>query len=143
MDHDSTFADAKEAIRQFCAERQWDSRHGAKDLAIGLVTEACELLEIFRFATESEVDQLLKNNDTRAHIADELADSLYFVLRFAERFDFDLSQGLRDKAVKNAAKYPVGAPKYPVGEPKYPVEVPKYPVEAEEYPAGVPKLPVD
>ena len=45
--------------------------------------------------------------DKREHIADELADSLYFILRFAQLFNFDLSQCVEKKLVKNAVKYPV------------------------------------
>ncbi|MGE0529369.1 MAG: nucleotide pyrophosphohydrolase, partial [Bdellovibrionales bacterium] len=38
---------------------------------------------------------------------DELADSLYFLLRFAQLYNFDLSESLRRKMEKNAIKYPV------------------------------------
>ena len=36
-------------VAQFCEERNWDKEHKPKELAIGAVTEASELLEIFRF----------------------------------------------------------------------------------------------
>lgn len=95
----------KFAIREFCAAREWDPYHGPKDLAIGLVTEASELLEIFRFVSEKEQDQVLL--DKREQIADELADSLFFLLRFADRFNFDLIQAAENKMAKNARRYPV------------------------------------
>ena len=95
----------KLAVREFCSVREWDPYHGPKDLAIGLVTEASELLEIFRFVSEKEQDQVLINK--REEIADELADSLFFLLRFADRFNFDLSEAVTNKLVKNAKRYPV------------------------------------
>ena len=33
----------KERVRQFCEAREWDPFHGAKDLAIGVITEAAVL----------------------------------------------------------------------------------------------------
>jgi NTP pyrophosphatase (non-canonical NTP hydrolase) len=94
-------------VREFCEQRAWDPYHGPKDLAIGLVTEASELLEIFRFVPERELEAKIRDERTRAAVADELADTLYFILRFAQLYGFDLSRCLRDKLVKNAKKYPV------------------------------------
>lgn len=105
-DQTTTLDELKQIVRTFCEERAWDPYHGPKDLAIGLVTEASELLEIFRFVRERELKPLLDDPVTREHMADELADSLYFILRFAQLYGFDLSEGLRRKMVKNAQKYP-------------------------------------
>jgi NTP pyrophosphatase (non-canonical NTP hydrolase) len=96
-------------VQKFCEDRHWDPYHGPKDLAIGLVTEAAELLELFRFVPEKDLEELMQNPDIRMQVADELADSLYFILRFAQLYDFDLSQCLREKLVKNEIKYPAPA----------------------------------
>lgn len=98
--------DLKNWVSEFCEERQWTPFHGPKDLAIGLVTEASELLEIFRFVREKDLGEMLKQPQTRQNIADELADSLYFILRFAELNHIDLSSSLKAKLQKNAQKYP-------------------------------------
>ena len=104
MDKDVSVEDLKSWVKRFCDERGWDDPHTAKDLAIGAVTEASELLEIFRFVPkEKEGEVLLKS---REHIADELADSLYFLLRFAQMYDFDLATALQRKLEKNVARYP-------------------------------------
>lgn len=94
-------------VKAFCIDRNWDQFHGAKDLAIGLVTEASELLELFRFQTDTQVQAILKSADARANIGDELADVLFFLLRFAQRFDFDLNECFQVKMIKNGKKYPV------------------------------------
>ncbi|MGE3682762.1 MAG: nucleotide pyrophosphohydrolase [Bdellovibrionales bacterium] len=106
-DENTTLDQLKEEVRKFCAERNWDPYHSPKDLAIGLVTEASELLEIFRFVRERELKPLLEDSERRQHMSDELADSLYFLLRFAQLYNFDLSESLRRKMEKNAIKYPV------------------------------------
>ena len=54
MDDKTTINDLKERIRLFCEERDWDRYHNAKDLAIGIITEAAELLEHFRFKSNEE-----------------------------------------------------------------------------------------
>jgi NTP pyrophosphatase (non-canonical NTP hydrolase) len=106
-DQSTTLAEIKTWVQKFCEERQWDPYHGPKDLAIGLVTEASELLEIFRFVRERDLKPLLDDPDQRQKMADELADSLYFILRFAQLYHFDLTECLQAKMVKNAKKYPV------------------------------------
>ncbi len=97
----------KMTIRDFCRDREWDQFHGAKDLAIGLVTEAAELLEIFRFQSPEQCDSLLSDETGRRAVADELADVFFFLLRFSDRFEFDLEEALRGKLKKNAERYPV------------------------------------
>lgn len=97
----------KQWVQTFCEERRWDPYHGAKDLAIGLVTEASELLELFRFVPEGEVREMMGREKDRQKIADELADSLYFILRIAQLYNFDVAECLQAKLKKNALKYPV------------------------------------
>lgn len=106
-DQSASFQEWKDRVQAFCAERDWDQFHGPKDLAIGAVTEASELLEEFRFLTEAQCAEKLLESEGRGAIADELADTLFFVLRFAARFDFDLASALERKLEKNAKKYPV------------------------------------
>jgi NTP pyrophosphatase (non-canonical NTP hydrolase) len=96
-----------EWVKQFSQEREWDQFHNPKDLSIGMVTEAAELLDIFRFKTLEDMKHLLENEKSREHIGEELADVLYFLLRFADLYKFDLADELKQKLQKNALKYPV------------------------------------
>jgi NTP pyrophosphatase (non-canonical NTP hydrolase) len=105
-DSNTTLDDVKNWVREFCEERGWDPYHGPKDLAIGLVTESSELLELFRFVNETKSRDLVMDSEQRRKVADELADSVYFILRFAQMYGFDLSRCIQDKLVKNAEKYP-------------------------------------
>jgi NTP pyrophosphatase (non-canonical NTP hydrolase) len=94
-----------ESIKEFCEQRDWDQYHNPKDLAIGISTEAAELLDLFRFKNGDEIQQTITNK--REHIEDELADVLFFVLRFAQMNQIDLKKALEHKMAKNAAKYPI------------------------------------
>lgn len=107
MDKETTFEKAKENVKGFCSARDWDQFHGAKDLAIGLITESSELLEHFRFKSEDQVREMFGSAKKRAEISHELADALFFILRFAQMFDIDLSESLRVKMDRNSQKYPV------------------------------------
>lgn len=100
----------KEIVREFCKERDWDQFHSPKELAIGISTEGSELLELFRFKSDEEVMQIVKETK-REQVAEELADVFYFVLRFAQKFDFDLVEEFHKKMKKNEQRYPVSKAK--------------------------------
>ena len=106
-DSKTSLEEAKTYIKKFCEDRDWDQFHSPKDLSIGLITEAAELLELFRFKSPEEIQQLFEKPFSREKIADELSDSFYFVLRFAQKYNFDLIAELKKKMAKNAARYPV------------------------------------
>lgn len=107
LDDVTTLTALKTRVRDFCEERDWDRFHGAKDLAIGLVTEASEVLEHFRFQSEEDIAAILGDGGRKAEIEAELADTLFFLLRFAGRYDIDLAAAFERKLDKNAEKYPV------------------------------------
>jgi NTP pyrophosphatase (non-canonical NTP hydrolase) len=99
--------DLQRAVQDFCEARNWDEFHSLKNLAIGAVTEAAELVEPFRFRTDSEVDAYIQTLEGRENLQDELADVFFFLLRIAQRYEVNLDQALRVKLLKNAAKYPI------------------------------------
>lgn len=106
-DDEKTISYLKEKVRTFCDERDWDQFHNAKELAIGVVTEASELLEHFRFKSEKEVDLMFEDDKKRKELTEEMADVLYFLIRLAQRYDVDLTKELDNKIIKNNQKYPV------------------------------------
>lgn len=97
----------KSIVQNFCEARDWDQFHGPKDLAIGVSTEAAELLEHFRFQSDEQALALVNDLLTREEIEDELADVLFFLLRFSQRFNIDLTNALLRKIEKSERKYPV------------------------------------
>ena len=107
MDHETKIAELKEMVRQFCEVRDWDQYHNAKELAIGIITEAGELLDHFRFKTEQQIDDMFKSANKKEEISEEIADIFYFLLRLAQRYNIDLTGELNKKMEKNEKKYPV------------------------------------
>ncbi|MFH1365737.1 MAG: nucleotide pyrophosphohydrolase [archaeon] len=106
-DQETKLHDLKEKVKKLCDERDWDQFHGAKDLAIGIITEASEVLEHFRFKSEKEVEDLFKNPEKREHIEDEMADVMWFLFRLAQKYNIDLSEAFERKIGKFEKKYPV------------------------------------
>lgn len=94
-------------IQSFCEVRDWDKFHSPKDLAIGISTEANELLDLFRFKTAEDMDRMMSDEKKRALISDELADVFYFLIRFAQMYDFDLLASLERKMALNEERYSV------------------------------------
>lgn len=99
-----TMEEMQQVIKTFCDERDWEQYHTPKDLAIGISTEANELLELFRFKNEMQALDLL--NHKSEQVAEELVDVLYFILRFAQLYQIDLTASFLQKMKQNAAKYP-------------------------------------
>lgn len=105
--NDRNLEDMKTEIQEFCEKRNWDQFHNAKELSIGIATEASELLEHFRFKSEKEVEEAMKDEEKISKIEEELADVLYFILRFSQMYNIDLVTALEEKMEKNKEKYPV------------------------------------
>lgn len=95
----------KETVKKFCEDRDWNQFHNAKELSIGVATEAGELLQHFRFKNSEQVEKYFEKH--REELSDEIADVLFFLLRLSQRYDVDLTTALQNKIKKNDKKYPV------------------------------------
>ena len=104
-DKEVTLEELKTKVKAFCEKRDWDQFHNPKELAIGISTEANELLQIFRFKSEEDMKKVM-SSDKRIEVEEEIADVLYFVLRFAQMNNIDLSSAVSNKIEKNDKKYP-------------------------------------
>lgn len=106
MKYDYSLQELVESVKAFCEERDWDQYHNPKDLAIGISTEAGELLDLFRFKNEEQMKSIMEKAEKREKVEEELADVFFFVLRFAQMNQIDLKAALEMKIEKNAKKYP-------------------------------------
>jgi NTP pyrophosphatase (non-canonical NTP hydrolase) len=107
MDSENNINELKEIVKKFCDDRDWEQFHNPKDLAIGISTEANELLSLFRFKSKEDMEEIFKNLNKREDIEDETADIFFFLLRFAQMNNIDLSEVLKKKIQKNNEKYSV------------------------------------
>jgi len=95
---------AKEVLK-FRDERDWKQFHNPKDSAISLSLEASEVLEHFQWKNKEEVEKYLQEN--KEHVAEELADVLYWVILMSHDLDIDIIKASFKKLEKNKVKYPV------------------------------------
>lgn len=105
-DSSSNLDDLKTIVKLFCETRDWDKYHGAKDLSIGVITEASELLEYFRFKSDQEIEEMLSDQNKKQQISYEIADVLFFLIRFSQKYNIDLTQSLIKKLEINEKNYP-------------------------------------
>ena len=95
-------------LEQFRDERDWGQFHDSKNLALALSIEAAELNELFLWKKEDEAEQV-----DRAKLREELADVFAYAIMLAGRHGLEVSDIVKEKIAKNAAKYPVEKSKGP------------------------------
>lgn len=94
----------REALREFAAERGWETFHTPKNLAMALSGEAGELIEHFQWLTAEQSATL--DARTREEVALEMADVLLYLVRLADVLDIDLAEAAQRKIDINAQRYP-------------------------------------
>ena len=93
-------------LRDFAAARDWQPYHTPKNLAMALMVEAAELLELFQWLTPEEARRLTGNAADKERVADEIADVLLYLLQLADHTGVDVEQAVAAKLAKNALKHP-------------------------------------
>lgn len=94
----------KKAIA-FRDARDWSQFHNPRTLATSISIESAELLELFQWAKDSELDEIA--SEKRPQIAQELADIMIYIIMMAHDLNIDLEQAILDKMDRNEEKYPV------------------------------------
>ena len=94
-----------ERIIAFRDARDWKQFHNPKDLAISLMLESAEVVEHFQWKNAEEMAKHVQEH--KGEVAEELADTLYWVLLLSHDLDIDLIEAFERKMAKNEQKYPV------------------------------------
>ena len=81
--------DSLKQIKQFIKDRDWDKFHDPKNLAISLNLETAEVLELFQWTKDNNI-----NPEKRDSLNDELADVYYWLLLLADYYKIDLDDNL-------------------------------------------------
>lgn len=89
-------------INQFRDDRDWRKFHNEKDLAISILLEASELLELFQWKNSDEVVE-----SSLEEIKEELADVFIYSFMMADNLNLDVEEIIKEKIKINAKKYPV------------------------------------
>ena len=93
-----------ERIVEFRDERDWRQFHSLKNLAASISIEAAELLEVFQWAKDAELEDVVA--ERRSEIEAEVADVMIYCLLLAHDADIDVEAAVLAKLEENAKKYP-------------------------------------
>src|ERR1041385_6624207 len=105
-ENDVTVSELTHIVVRFRDDREWKQFHNPKDLALSLLLEVGELIELMQWKNGVELENYLR--EKRDEVSDEIADILYWVLLIAHDFDIDLTKAFKKKMADNAEKYPIG-----------------------------------
>lgn len=94
-----------EALLEFRRERDWEQFHSARNLAASISVEAAELLESFIWASDEQVQEIVRCR--HAEITEEIADIAILLTYLAHDLSIDINVAVRKKIQVNATKYPV------------------------------------
>ena len=95
----------KQRLREFAEERDWGQFHSPKNLSMALSAEVAEIVEHFQWLTEEQSKNLPK--DKLEEVETELADTLIYLIRLADKLDINLITAAQRKIEVNELKYPV------------------------------------
>ena len=101
----NSLEEARQRLREFSLQRDWDQFHSPKNLAMALSVEVAELLEHFQWLTQAQSAALPA--DKLAAVAQEVADIQIFLVRLADKLGIDLDAAVAAKLAVNEQKYPV------------------------------------
>ncbi len=79
--------------------RDWKKFHTSKDLSMAISSEAGEILDLFVWDRDKNVDE--------KKIGNELADIVTYCLYLADNFKINLFDAIVNKAIENDKKYPI------------------------------------
>ncbi|MGB5748411.1 MAG: nucleotide pyrophosphohydrolase [Desulfobacterales bacterium] len=95
----------KHRLRDFADTRDWNQFHSPKNLCMALGVEVAEITEHLQWLTEDQSKNLPRYK--LDEVATELADTLLYLVRLADKLDIDLLAAAFAKIELNEQKYPV------------------------------------
>ncbi len=97
------YRDIINKLIEFRDKRDWKQFHNSKDLAIAISIESSELLELFLWKGNEDVNL--------EKLKEELADIFAFAFLLAEKHGLDINDIVLEKIAKNSEKYPINKAK--------------------------------
>lgn len=92
-------------LKVLFAEREWDTFHSPKSMAMNLMVESSELGEFFTWISDEksyDISKVLKEK-----ITDEVGDVFLTLAYFCDMLDIDIFEATFNKIEKIKKKYPV------------------------------------
>lgn len=106
-DSDLSLDELISLIRDFVAKRNWEQYNKPAALAVSASIEMGELLELFQWKSDDDVQKALEDQEFIASLESEIADVMVYLLRICDKAGINPSKAIAKKMKRNAAKYPV------------------------------------
>jgi NTP pyrophosphatase (non-canonical NTP hydrolase) len=104
------FHELRDRLRRFAVARNWSGFHSPRNLALALTGEIGELASELQWVSDELVSAHLRQPEARARLADEVADVLIYLVRFADVCGIDLLPETYAKIGRNEIRYPPAGP---------------------------------
>jgi dCTP diphosphatase len=98
-----------EALIAFRQERDWEQFHTVRNLSSALCVETAELLDLFRWARDSEITSIVE--EQRSEIENEVADVATLLSYLCHDLNISIEDVVGKKLEINREKYPVKSSK--------------------------------
>jgi NTP pyrophosphatase (non-canonical NTP hydrolase) len=98
-----------DALLTFRRERDWEQFHTVRNLSSALCVESAELLDLFRWARDSEITAIVEKQ--RSEIENEVADVAILLSYLCHDLNISIEDVVRKKLQINQEKYPVESSK--------------------------------
>jgi NTP pyrophosphatase (non-canonical NTP hydrolase) len=107
QDSSTSVAELRQMVREFVDERNWERFHAPKNISMALAVEAAELMEHFQWMEVGRSREIGDDPERLQAVREEIADVVCYAMALCNELELDLAAAMRDKMVKNRAKYPV------------------------------------
>ena len=108
MNSGTTISDLYARLVDFRDRRDWKKFHRPKDLALSVTIESAELLELFQWKTDEEIEAARACGDLADAASDEIADVLIYLVLLAGDLGIDPIAAASAKIERNEKRFPAG-----------------------------------
>lgn len=90
----------------FRNDRDWGKFHTLKNLAMSISIESAELLELFQWKDEIEIEEFIKS-EKKHLLEEEVADVAAYLFMLCHEANINIEKVIINKIQKNNVKYPI------------------------------------
>lgn len=108
MNSGMTISELHARLVDFRDRRDWKKFHRPKDLALSVSIESAELLELFQWKTDDEIEAAKAQGKLAEAASDEIADVLIYLVLLAGELGIDPVAAARAKIERNEKRFPAG-----------------------------------
>jgi len=106
MNSKRQLSDLQQRLAEFRDRRNWEVYHTPKNLALSVSIESAEIVELFQWKSDAEVEAALKNPEFKSKLASEIADTLIYLTLLSAAADIDPIESAFEKVSLNEVRFP-------------------------------------